>query len=148
MGTFRVCPSAFTTSISSKSHRINILFYSDPEIEKLDIQGNALSEAWAHFKGKLPPEEQIEFAKRPQEFADVINVVRKVEEHWQQKKKKGVSGHAKRYFRRVCTKLDSHSTLLEILPSGSQYASVFCGTLQTLIKVSPIRFVLKGLRYA
>ncbi|KAL6721677.1 hypothetical protein ACLMJK_000781 [Lecanora helva] len=108
----------------------------DPEIQKLDIQGNALSQAWDQFKAKLPPEEQIEFAKRPQNFQDVINVVGKVEEAWQQKKKKGVFGHTKRYFRRICTVINSHSTLLEMLPSSSQYVSIFCGTLQTLIKAS------------
>ena len=107
----------------------------DPEIARLDVEGNTLSDAWAQFRDKLPLDAQIEFAQRPQTFEDVITVVQEIEGKWQQKKQKGAWGRTRTCFRRVCTMLESHSNLLEILPSNSQYASIFCGTLQTLIKV-------------
>lgn len=111
---------------------------SDPDMKTLDDQGSALNEAWTQFKAKLPPEDQIDFSKGPQNFEHVIKIIQKVEDDWQRKKKKGFMGLTKIRFRKVCTTLASHSTLLEVLPSGSQYASVFCGTLQTLIKVRAV----------
>ncbi len=113
----------------------NFAHSRDPNIARLDIEGNTLSDAWAQFRDKLPLDAQIQFAQRPQTFEDVISVVQEIEEKWQEKKHKGAWGRTKTCFRRVCTMLESHSNLLEILPSNSQYASIFCGTLQTLIKV-------------
>ena len=117
------------------------LSVSDPKTRSLDIEGNELNKAWGKFRNTLPLEEQVQFEKRAQTVADVINVVENVEREWRYKKRKGFSGQAKTYFRKICNTLGSHSTLLELLPSGSQYASVFCGTLQTLIKVS-VEFLL------
>ena len=88
------------------------------------------------LRNTLPLEERVQFEKREQTIADVINVVENVESEWRYKKRKGFSGQTKTCFRKICNTLGSHSTLLELLPSGSQYASVFCGTLQTVIKVS------------
>ena len=112
------------------------LSVSDPKIRSLDIEGNELNRAWERFRNTLPLEERVQFEKRAQTVADVINVVENVERVWRQKKRTGFFGKTKTYFRKICNTLGSHSTLLELLPSGSQYASVFCGTLQTLIKVS------------
>lgn len=112
------------------------LSISDPKIRSLDIEGNQLNKAWDNFRNTLPLEDRVQFEKRAQTVADVINLVEDVERVWRHKKRKGFSGQAKTCFRKICNTLGSHSTLLELLPSGSQYASVFCGTLQTLIKVS------------
>ncbi|KAL8827475.1 MAG: hypothetical protein Q9170_006999 [Blastenia crenularia] len=108
----------------------------EPEIAKLDVESNELTKAWALLREKLPSDQQIRFAERPQEIGDVISLVSKMENDWQLEKQKGVSGRSKMFFRRMCSRLDSHSNLLNILPSSSHYASVFCGTLQTLIKAS------------
>ncbi len=74
-------------------------------------------------------------ARRPVEFGDVVNVMKGIENEWQQKKEQGAWGSTKKYLRRVSSTIHSHSTLLQILPADSQYASIFCGTVQTLIKV-------------
>lgn len=58
-----------------------------------------------------------------------------IENEWQQKKEKGAWGSTKQYLRRVSNTIHSHKTLLQILPADSHYVSIFCGSIQTLIKV-------------
>lgn len=108
---------------------------SEPRIAILDVESNELTKAWALFREKLPSDQQIQFAERPQEIEDVLNLVRQIENESQVKRQKGMSGRTKAFFRRMCSALGSHSNLLDILPSSSHYASIFCGTLQTLIQV-------------
>ena len=108
---------------------------SDPDIRKLDVERQRLDDAWTQFRHILPPDARVELARRPVEFQDVVSVMKGIENEWQQKKEKGAWGSTKKYFRRVSNTLHSHSTLLQVLPADSQYASIFCGTLQSLIKV-------------
>ena len=108
---------------------------SDPDIRKLDVERQKLNDAWTQFCHILPPDARVELARRPADFDDIVNVMKGIENDWQEKKEKGSWGSTKKYIRRVSSTIHSHSTLLKILPADSQYASIFCGTLQTLIKV-------------
>lgn len=40
------------------------------------------------------------------------------------------------YFTNVCSTLESHEVMLEVLPGGNEYVSLFTGVLKTLITVS------------
>ncbi|KAG8525528.1 uncharacterized protein KY384_009172 [Bacidia gigantensis] len=108
----------------------------ETEIKALDIAKGELLRAWRQLNQKLPTDQQVQFAKRAPDINDVILVVRKIEENWQQEKAKGKFGRLKISFRKVCSGLGSHSAMLDVLPSSSQYVSVFCGSLQTLIQAS------------
>ncbi|KAL9594655.1 MAG: hypothetical protein Q9219_006916 [cf. Caloplaca sp. 3 TL-2023] len=108
----------------------------EPEIAKLDVESNELAKAWALLRERLPSDQRVRFAERPQDIEDVLDLVRRMENDWQVEKQKGVSGRTKAFFRRMCSRLGSHSNMLNILPSSSHYASIFCGTLQTLIQAS------------
>ena len=44
-------------------------------------------------------------------------------------------GKTRRYFDKFCATLTSHSAMLEVLPNQSQYLSIFCGVVKTIIKV-------------
>ena len=44
-------------------------------------------------------------------------------------------GKTRRYFDKLCSSLSSHSAILEVLPNQSQYLSIFCGVVKTLLKV-------------
>ena len=107
----------------------------DSEISKLDVESEALKGAWVQFKNVLPNDNQVELEHKPATVEDVIGVVRQIETNWQKRKQTGVWGKTKTCLRGVCNVMKAHSTLLELLPSESQYASVFCGTLKTLIQV-------------
>ena len=47
-------------------------------------------------------------------------------------------GKTRRYFDKFCKSLNSHSTMLEVLPNQSQYLSILCGVVKTLLKVNII----------
>ena len=136
----RTLSHALYLSTESPAHYVSItwLIYMgnrEPEIARLDVESNELTKAWALLREKLPSDLQFKFAQRPQGIEDVFSLVRQIENEWQAEKRKGVSGRTKTSFRKMCSVLGSHSNLLGILPSSSHYASVFCGTLQTLIQV-------------
>ena len=89
---------------------------SEPEIAKLDVESNELTKAWALLREKLPSDQQINFPERPQEVGDVISLVHQMGDEWQVERQKGVSSRAKASFRRMYSRLNSHSNLLKILP--------------------------------
>jgi hypothetical protein len=45
-------------------------------------------------------------------------------------------GKTRQYFDKFCSNLSSHSAILEVLPNQSQYLSIFCGVVKTLLKVN------------
>ena len=108
---------------------------SDPEIRKLEVESQKLDDAWTKFRDILPPSARLELARPPAHFENVVSVMEGIENEWQQKKEKGAWGSTKKYLRRVSSTIHSHKTLLQILPADSHYISIFCGTIETLIKV-------------
>ncbi len=70
----------------------------------------------------------------PLSIRDVIKSVEDAESHWRSKPRLA-HGKAQSGFHRFCRTLDTHSNLLECLPSQNQYLSIFCGVTTTLIKV-------------
>jgi hypothetical protein len=68
-------------------------------------------------------------------MAGVIGMVTDVEKMWQNKRKEGRRGRTMNYFHRLCRTLDAHSNILEVVPKGNEYVSIFAGTITTIIKV-------------
>lgn len=62
-------------------------------------------------------------------------MVNKVANEWQNKRTASKSGKYMKHFTSFCETLKAHSSLLEILPDGSEYVSLFTGTLKTIINV-------------
>ena len=120
---------------SSIASFLTFVVSSDPGIANLDIESNELTKAWALFREKIPTEQRVQFAERPQEIGDIVALVHQMDDKWKSDTQKGVSGHIKLVFHRFCSGLDSHSNLLSVLPSSSHYVSILSGTLQTVIKV-------------
>jgi len=58
-----------------------------------------------------------------------------VRDEWQNKRTSSKSGRAMKHFTSFCETLKAHSYMLEILPEGSEYVSLFTGSLKTIINV-------------
>jgi len=65
-------------------------------------------------------------------------------------------GKTRQYFDKICSNLSSHSAILEVLPNQSQYLSIFCGVVKTLLKVKlwfavlytpQVTYEISGIRY-
>jgi len=63
-------------------------------------------------------------------------MVNTVARNWENKRATSKSGKYMKYFTGFCQTLDAHSHMLEILPNGNAYVSLFAGTLKTIIYVS------------
>lgn len=63
-------------------------------------------------------------------------MVETVARNWENKRATSKSGKYIKYFTDFCQTLDAHAHMLEILPNGNKYMSLFTGTLTTIIHVS------------
>ena len=66
----------------------------------------------------------------------VMDMVDGVVGSWNANKQKSRFSRTISNLRRFCKTLGSHKELLKVLPEGSEYVSIFTGTLNILIKVS------------
>jgi len=98
-----------------------------------------LKEAWAAFSEASQDKKSATYAKKanPLEWRkDVTIDDLKDSVRLAANKLDESHGKTRRYFDKFCSSLSSHSTILEVLPNQSQYLSIFCGTVKTLLKVS------------
>lgn len=100
------------------------------------LNGHAtkLFDAWQAFQQRLPIEEQNELNNRNPDWEDIRMVIGRVQAPWRAKNE-GTNGTAISPMRDVLDTIHVHQTFLRILPESNNYASVFCGSLQVLIKV-------------
>ena len=96
-----------------------------------------LSHAWKLFRQNIPKAEQADFEARPPSVDGLVNMVDSIARDWQNKRNTTKSGRFMKYFISFCETLDAHSTMLEMLPNGSEYVSLFTGALKSIIKIRP-----------
>lgn len=101
----------------------------------LAIEAEKLRQQWLEFQKLNSKEDQVEVKRYEPTIAGVFSMVTDVEKAWQSKRKEGKRGRAMVYFHRLCRTLDAHSNILEVIPKGNEYVSIFAGTMTTIIKV-------------
>ncbi|KAL8686706.1 MAG: hypothetical protein Q9224_005363, partial [Gallowayella concinna] len=109
------------------------------EFAKLEVEGRELYKNWNVCHLELS-QSNIEWklqapGQASQSFQDVANAVSAAEKQWKEKKRAGFA-KAQQYFHDFCSTMHAHSALLELLPKSSEYVSIFCGSLNALIKAS------------
>lgn len=104
------------------------------------VQGEAarLRDKWVAFYQKSPKAEKLDLRNFQPTISGVVAMVSEITSEWQTKRQEGRLGKAKRLFHRFCGTLDSHSSLLKLLPEGNEYVAIFAGTLNAIIKVKRI----------
>ena len=106
-----------------------------PVNEVIAIESAKLRDKWVKFQDNCPTEARLDLQKSEPTVEGVADMVKEVMNAWQTKRAKGCRGKAISRFHRFCKCLDSHSSLLKLLPHGSIYVSVLSGTLEAVIKV-------------
>ncbi len=99
------------------------------------VESAKVREKWFVFQENCPKEERLDLQNTEPTVECVTNLVNEKIRAWQSKREMGRRGKAMSFFHRFCGTLDSHSSLLKLLPEGSHYASIFTGTLHAIIKV-------------
>lgn len=98
------------------------------------IEGKHLLDKWKGFRKELAVED--DFETRQLSVSEVISIAQNVSKTWTDKRKQGKYSALKRYFHKACEGLSGHETMLQVLPAGNEYVSLFTGTLATIIKAS------------
>ncbi|KAF2104705.1 hypothetical protein NA57DRAFT_70913 [Rhizodiscina lignyota] len=108
----------------------------NPITEVIEKESTNLRRKWARFRNHCPREEQVDLQDSEPTIEGVTDMVNGMMKAWKAKRGEGWSGKALSGFHRFCRTLDSHSSLLKVLPEGNEYVSVFTGTLNAVIKAS------------
>jgi hypothetical protein len=69
-------------------------------------------------------------------MSDVIATVEAISSSWETKRKSGTYGITKHYFHKISGGIYAHKTMLELLPAGSEYVSLFVGVLKSVVGAS------------
>ncbi|KAK2776167.1 phytanoyl- dioxygenase family protein [Colletotrichum kahawae] len=109
---------------------------SNPITQVLAVETSQLCEKWKVFVESSTARDRMNIKLSEPTMNGVIDAVHEVQRAWDSKRSNGRLGRAKRLLHRFCGTLKSHQSLLEILPSGNEYVSIFTGTLSVLIQAS------------
>ena len=114
---------------------MGLTFSNDPITKIVQVEAVKLREKWLQFWRDCAKEDRLELETSEPSIENVISKIQEMDRTWKSRRGKGVGGRAATYFRRFCGTLDGHASLLKVLPEGSEYVSVFAGTLNAVIKV-------------
>lgn len=92
--------------------------------------------AWKDFTLHFPGQTAGDITGKPLTVAGVVNTVKGVCVGWDVERKRGKWGVAKWHLHKLCDGLNNHATLLELLPAGSEYVSLFTGSIASIVKAS------------
>src|SRR3954453_6068006 len=109
---------------------------SDPLTKVMREQAVLLSQTWKSFRGTIPKSEQDEIEGKVPSVDGLIGMVETAATEWQKKRTATRSGRFMKHFTGFCQTLDAHSSMLEVLPNGNEYVSLFTGSVKTIINVS------------
>ncbi|KAI9688410.1 MAG: hypothetical protein M1822_001359 [Bathelium mastoideum] len=109
---------------------------NDSDFAMLDIESHNLRDAKEQFLKSLPADDRYASTKSKQDPASIVTLVNSAIIAWEKKHESSVFGKAKKLFNKVCSSIDQHSVLLELLPKQNNYVALFYGSLQVVIKAS------------
>jgi len=113
-----------------------LTLYRDPVTALIAVEAAKLREKWVKFQRGCSKEDKLDLDAFDPSLAGVEAMVREMHAKWQAKRRAGLGGKAAAMFHKFCGTLSGHTALLKILPEGSEYVSIFTGSLNAIIKAS------------
>ncbi|KAI1144886.1 hypothetical protein F4825DRAFT_475406 [Nemania diffusa] len=108
----------------------------DPVADVIVVESNKLLQKWSSFLGSCSSDDRLDITRSEPTMQGVIDLVSEIAAASRSKVENSRRGKAMRYFHRFCETIDSHKSMLHIIPEGSEYFSVFAGTLAVIIQAS------------
>ncbi|KAK5625865.1 hypothetical protein RRF57_001581 [Xylaria bambusicola] len=108
----------------------------DPVTNVITIESNKLLQKWHSFLGNCSNDDRLDLSRSEPTMEGVIDLVREITLTSRVKNQNSRRGKAMKYFHKFCETLDAHKSILKIIPEGSEYVSVFAGTLNVIIQAS------------
>lgn len=109
---------------------------SDPIEKILHIESTNLRKKCAVFYEGCSSDDRLDLRSSEPTIEGVVEVVGRIQDSWQRQRENSNRGKASRMFRSFCRGINSHKSLLKLLPEGNEYISVFTGTLNVVLKVA------------
>lgn len=97
-----------------------------------------LAQKFHEFYQTFPENERVNLAEFIPTVEGVIDQVKQIHLNYEAKRRGGITGKINRYFHRFCDTINTHKSLLGILPEGNEYISMFTGVLHVIIQVCPV----------
>ncbi|KAI0020195.1 hypothetical protein F4780DRAFT_743271 [Xylariomycetidae sp. FL0641] len=107
---------------------------TDPITESIAVESTRLREKCLKFLDSCSARDRLDLSASEPSIKGTVELVNEVIAVAQSKN--GRREKALKQFHRFCKGVDSHKSVLEIIPSGSEYVSIFAGTLNIVIKAS------------
>lgn len=108
---------------------------SDPITNVISVEASTLVKKWAMFQQNSSENDRLDLVASEPTMESVLETSNQVMAQCQRKRKDGVWGKIKSSFHRFCGTLNAHSWIIQLLPNGNEYVSVFAGALNAVIKV-------------
>jgi hypothetical protein len=111
--------------------------------DELTVHAQKLLSRWKNFESEcLPEKHRKEFANDSPDVHSVSKVIQSLTIHYQTSHDQTTTSTNKvvRSLRRMGQGMHGHKILLQIIPSGNNYAAIICGVVQTIIRVGNVGF--------
>ncbi|KAI8627667.1 hypothetical protein F5Y19DRAFT_440740 [Xylariaceae sp. FL1651] len=108
----------------------------DPVTSVITVESEKLCDKWLSFLRSCSDHDRLDLSQSEPTMEGVVELVTKIVAATEAKKEKGRRAKATKYFHKFCKTVDAHKSMLEIIPQGSEYVSMFAGTLSVIIQAS------------
>ncbi|KAK1846017.1 carboxylesterase [Colletotrichum chrysophilum] len=108
----------------------------NPICQILDVETKQLREKWKAFVESSSTSDRVYLRASEPTMNGVIDTVRKLQRNWDTRRNNSRLAKTSRLFHKFCSTLNGHKVLIQILPSGNEYVSIFTGTLNAVIQAS------------
>ncbi|KAI0437870.1 hypothetical protein F4803DRAFT_536979 [Xylaria telfairii] len=108
----------------------------DPVTDVIIIESNKLLQQWHSFLSNCSSDDRLDVTRSEPTMEGVIDLVQEITATSRANNENSRRGKAMKYFHKFCGTIDAHKSMLEIIPEGSEYVSVFAGTLNVIIRAS------------
>jgi hypothetical protein len=109
--------------------------------DELTVHVQKLLSRWKNFESEcLSEKHRKEFANDSPDIQSVSKVIQSLTIHYQTSHDQTTTSTNKvvRSLRRMGQGMNAHKTMLQIVPSGNNYAAIICGVVQTIIRVGAV----------
>ncbi|KAM0563590.1 hypothetical protein ACHAPJ_001314 [Fusarium lateritium] len=98
-------------------------------------EAQKLRNTWNKFQELNKPEDRLDLdAASP--TVESLKLIGQGMHNWNDKRKSGRQGTVSRKFHKFCNGVDSHKSLLKILPESHEYFSIFMGSTTAVVQAS------------
>ncbi|KAL3421223.1 phytanoyl- dioxygenase family protein [Phlyctema vagabunda] len=106
---------------------------NDPITAVLQTEARNLSRSWLKFRRSLPEDQRDDIEGQVPSVEGLIQMVTRYTSSREEEKAKSKRGRFMKHFSSVCSTIQSHQVMLDVLPSGSEYVSILTGALKTIV---------------